>query len=610
MASNWRWAGWLQAGVLLLTLPLAAQVKIGDTSTKANGTISSGYTATYGNTAASTHGWTIGGVGTFTGFYYNPNFLSYNVTPYLNQSRANSDFQSISDASGVNASATIFGGSAFPGSINYSDAYNSEGNYAIPGLANYVTHGNSQTFGINWSENLPNAPSLSAGYQLGNSSYSVYGTNDQGKNSFHSLNLHSGYRWEGFNLGSFYTSGGGHADIPQIVAGQITNTNNNNDGFGVNLSHFLPLQGSASFSFNRSHWNTDYLGYNSNGTIDTINSMASVRPLKNVSLTGTLNYSDNLAGELIQSIIAVGGVVSGLNSSQSSNAFDVMGIGTYTPIPSLQTSVFAERRAQSFLGNSYGVNSYGGGASYAHRALGGNVSGSLTMTANSSDTTGADTIGISTNENYSTEYRGWHVAESFGYAQNVQTLLVTYMNSFYNYSANVRRNWGLFNINVGAGGARSALTEQAGTGNSSQSYNAGAGYGPWITATGTYSKSDGQALLTGGGLVPVPVPSPTLPPGLVSLFGGDSYAFGLASTPIKRLILSATYGRSNSNTTSQSIVSSNQNSQFNSLITYQYRKLYFTSGYSRLEQGFSVAGTQPEIISSYYMGLSRWFNFF
>jgi hypothetical protein len=45
-------------------------------------------------------------------------------------------------------------------------------------------------------------------------------------------------------------------------------------------------------------------------------------------------------------------------------------------------------------------------------------------------------------------------------------------------------------------------------------------------------------------------------------------------------------------------------------MNYQFRKLYFTSGYSRLEQGFSAAGTKPEIISSYYMGLSRWFNFF
>jgi hypothetical protein len=172
---------------------------------------------------------------------------------------------------------------------------------------------------------------------------------------------------------------------------------------------------------------------------------------------------------------------------------------------------------------------------------------------------------------------------------------------------------------MGAGGARTAITQQAGTANSSETYNAGLGYNSWITATGSYSKSSGQALVTGAGLVPVPVPSPTLPPGLVSLFGGDSYSFSLASAPVKKLLLSASYAKAISNTTGQTITpgntiqtiaSANTNSQFNSLVQYQYRKLYFTSGYARLEQGFSISGNKPQIISSYYMGLSRWFNFF
>jgi len=132
-------------------------------------------------------------------------------------------------------------------------------------------------------------------------------------------------------------------------------------------------------------------------------------------------------------------------------------------------------------------------------------------------------------------------------------------------------------------------------------------------------KSSGQALVTGAGLVPVPIPSPVLPAGLVSLFGGDSYAFSLASSPVRKLLLSASYAKALSNTSSQTITpantlqviaSSNTNSQFSSLVQYQYRKLYFTSGYARLEQGFSITGSKPEIISSYYMGLSRWFNFF
>ena len=93
---------------------------------------------------------------------------------------------------------------------------------------------------------------------------------------------------------------------------------------------------------------------------------------------------------------------------------------------------------------------------------------------------------------------------SFGYAQNVQTLLVTYMNSFYNYSGNVQAQLGQVQRQRGRRRLREPrLTQQAGTANSSQSYNASVGYGTWITATGSYSKSSGQALATGAGLVPV-----------------------------------------------------------------------------------------------------------
>jgi hypothetical protein len=607
----------MQAAVLALALPLAAQVKFGETSASANGTISSGYTATSGNMTSSTHGWTLGGAGTFAGSYHSPNFLSFNLSPYLNQSRANSNFQSISNASGVNATVNIFGGSQYPGSISYSDAYNSDGNYAVPGLANFVTHGNSNTFGVNWSENVPEMPSFSAGFQLGNSNYSVYGTNDSGQNSFHSLNLHSSYKWAGFNTGAYYTNGGSHAQIPEIVAGEITQTHSTTNAFGVNVSHLLPMQGSFSGGFNRSSWNTDYLGYSSTGTIDTVDSIAAVRPRQNVSLTATLNYSDNLSGQLIQSILAAGALVPGLNSNESSDSLDLMGVATYTPFTSLQTSAFVERRSQSFLGEAYGVNSYGGGATYTHKVFNGNFNGALTMSANTSDANSEDTLGFSTTENYTTEIDGWHVNGTFGYAQNVQTLLITYMNSYYNFSGNVHRHWGQFNLSAGAGSARTALTQDAGTTSSSETYNASVGYGVWISANGSYSKSSGQALATGAGLISVPIPSPVLPSGVVSLFGGDAYSVSAASTPAKGLILSAGWAKALSNTTSATtttttipLISSNQSSQFNSLVQYQFRKLYFTSGYARLEQGFSVSGNKPETISSYYMGISRWFNFF
>lgn len=596
---------------LLPPVPAIPQLKVGQLSTHLTGTVSPGYSAEYGNQTGSSHNWTMAGAGTLSGNYFSPNFLSFNGSFYLNQSRANSNFQSITNASGVDVSTNIFGGSHFPGSVSYSKAYNSEGNYAVPGLPNFVTHGNSDTFGINWSEILPNVPSFTAGYQMGSSSYNVYGANNEGQNHFDSLNLHSSYKLAGFNMGAFYSQGGSHSTIPQLLGNfQETNLHSSSDAEGVNVAHFLPLQGSASASFSRSNWRGSFIDSVTTGNIDLFSGMATIHPAPKVSLTVNSTYSDNLSGQLLASVLAAGGVVPGLNTNQSSDSFDIMAIAGYTPLRELQTTLFVERRTQSFLGATYGVTSWGGSASYLRELLQGTLNTSVSATENNDDNSGANTLGFSTNASYSKVLLGWHVNGSFGYAQNVQTLLVTYMSSFYNYSFNARRNWGRFNIGGGAGASHTGLTQVAGTVSSSETYNGSIGYTPWITANGSYSRSSGQALATGAGLIPSPIPSPALPSSLVSLYGGRSYSFGVSSTPAKRFIIAASYAAANANISNSGLASSNENSEFNALLQYQTRKLSYTSGFARLRQGFSESPLPPGIVSSYFVGVSRWFNFF
>jgi hypothetical protein len=606
-----RVAGLVQAGLLLAGPAAIAQVKFGDFTTSLSGTVAPGYSAEYGNQTSSSHTWALAGAGSLSGSYYNPNFLSYNSSFYLNQSRANSDFQSISNASGVNVSTSIFGGSHFPGTISYSDAFDSEGNYAVPGLANYVTHGNSDSISVNWSEILPNVPSLSANYQRGSSQYTVYGINDEGRNTFDSVNLHSSYRLAGFSLGGYYTTGGSHSLVPALTSSdEPTEIQSSSDATGVSATHALPMHGSASAGFNRSSWSSAYLGTTTSGAIDMLNTMASVHPTQKLSFSTSVNYSDNLAGQLLEAVVAAGGAVSGANSSQSCNSFDFLSVATYAATPHLQTTVSAERRSQSYLGESYGDNSFSGSVSYVHNILQGSLNAALSLTDNVNDQNGNNTLGFSFNQNYSRRVEGWHVNESFGYAQNVETLLVTYMTSFYNYSLNARRNWGMFNLSFGGGGSRTALTSQAGTSSGSQSYNASAGFGQYISANGAYSRADGQALQTGAGLVSVPVPSPVLPSNLISLYGGDSYSLGLSSMPVKKLILTASFARSITNVSSNGSTSANENDEFSALIQYQMRKLSYNSGFARLGQGFGASGSPAAVVSSFYVGVSRWFKAF
>jgi hypothetical protein len=173
----------------------------------------------------------------------------------------------------------------------------------------------------------------------------------------------------------------------------------------------------------------------------------------------------------------------------------------------------------------------------------------------------------------------------------------------------VRRRWGNVNFNAGASFAHSGLTNQPGTDNSSQSYTSSFGYGRWINLTGNYGKSDGVGLITGSGILPINI-SPILPQNLITMYGGTGYGVSLSSMPVRKLTIAASYAKSSSNTSTEGIASANQFDSRNLLIQYQFRKMYLTGGYAQLSQGFSVSGTAPSNVSSFYIGVSRWFNFF
>ncbi len=599
-------------GTLLLALQAVAQLKIGESTSNLSGVISAGYNGDYGNLIPSDHSLSLGGTGTLNGYYYSPNFLSYTINPYMNQARDNSSYESISDASGVNFNSSIFAGSKYPGSISYSKAYNSEGNYAIPGLANYTTRGNSDTFGLTWSEILPNLPSLSANFQTGSNQYSIYGSNDNGSTDSKSFSLRSGYTIRGFNLSAYFSDGDSHANIPLLLEGstQSETATSDNLGYGFAVGHQLPFHGGFSATVNHSDVNSDFDGYSYNGTIDTYTGTAAFQPTQKFHVSISTDYSDNLTGTLYQAVTSSGGLIPPPAQGQSSNSLDIQSLASYAVMTNMQVLASADRREQYFLGKSYSADSYGGGITYGRILFGGNLNTALTVTENMVSTSSANELGFNGTVNYNKRFDGWTATVFANYAQNVQTLLITYMSSFYGYGGNLRRRWGKFSWTGGASINQTGLTEQAGTTSKSQSYNTSVGYSNWFALTGSFSKSNGNGIETGAGIISTPTLQPILNPSDLILYGGESYSFGLSSNPMRRLTIAATFAKATGNSNVVGIISSNDMEQINTLFQYQFRKMYLTGGYSRLDQGFSVSGTPPEKISAFYVGVSRWFNFF
>ncbi len=613
MAAIVRKSGWALFGLLLLTLPAAGQLEIGQFSNQLSGTASFGYNGDYGNDITSSHSLGFGGTGTLSGYYYNPNFLSYTATPYYNQNRDNSAYQSISNASGVNFTSSIFAGSHFPGSINFAKAYNSEGNYSIPGVANYTTHGDSQNFGINWAELLPGWPTLSAYFQEESGQYSIYGTNSDGTTHNHSLNLRSSYTLEGFSLMGFFSDGGGHSETPEILENSTPAeaSSSSSRAYGFTASHSLPWRGAFTATATHSEFSSYYDEGSNSGSVNTYTAMSVFQPTNKFHFGVSSSYSDNLSSSLSLAVLSAGGVAPAENLGPGSHSLDVTGNASYSILANLQGLAFADHREQYFLGENYGADSYGGGVTYWRLLWGGSFNSALSLSDNTVSTSSQNSLGISSTVNYNRRFNdGWAFGIGFGYAQNVQTLLVTYTTSNYSGTGHVRKRWGKFGWSGGGSYSSTLLTQVAGQSNDSKSFNTSINYTHWVTASGNYGRSDGTALQGVIGLVQTPVPQPLVPGSDLILFNGSSYSFSLSSSPVRQMSIGVSYAKSISDNNTAGILTSNNSKMINAVFNYQFRKMYLNGGYSNLVQGFSASGLPAENISSFYIGISRWFNLF
>jgi hypothetical protein len=124
-----------------------------------------------------------------------------------------------------------------------------------------------------------------------------------------------------------------------------------------------------------------------------------------------------------------------------------------------------------------------------------------------------------------------------------------------------------------------------------------------------YLTASGDSIITNAGLVPLP-PLPGVIPTNVIQYNAKSYGGGISWTPVRRLVLTGTYSRSLSDTLTNGTFSKNNTEVLYGQMQYRLRRISLLAGYSRFTQGISATGVPPGTITSYYGGISRWFDFF
>src|SRR5579863_5080398 len=164
---------------------------------------------------------------------------------------------------------------------------------------------------------------------------------------------------------------------------------------------------------------------------------------------------------------------------------------------------------------------------------------------------------------------------------------------------------------AGYTGAHSGITANSGTSSSADRIWSGFIFrGNSLNAY--YNKSDGLAIFGAQGLISVPttVPTQLLNPGSFTSYLSKGWGGSLAVNPTRRLIVTASYGKSDGRTIDPMLSIYTNNTIINAQMQYRLRKVFVNGGYTQLQQSVTTPGGVPLTVSSYYAGISRWFNFF
>ncbi len=607
--------GWLLVFSLMLGPSVRAQVQVGDDlRMNLNGLIEAGYNADYGDEIPSSHGLTAGGNAQLSGSYYDPNFLNFTVTPYYNQSRADSSFQSLTNASGVAGTANFFTGSRFPGYASYHYDRDSTGTFGLIGTPNFTTIGTGQGFGVGWSALLPDWPTFSVSYSQGSGSGTLFGTNELSTSSTKTLNVRSTYQVAGWRLSANYDHLNVDTNIPFFLAdqnGRDFSSSSGND-VGINGNHDLPWHGSIALGFLHSTYSgnfgstiSDQTGV-TNFSTNEQTGLVSFHPTVKLGLFFNESYTDNLNGVLYQNIINSGGGVPLVQLATTSNSFIMSSGVNYAFTQNLYGQAQITYYDQSYFGQSYQGSYFTGTVGYGRRIL--NIFTVSASVVESTNKFANNALGFIGNLNAFHHFGAWEASGSFSYAQNVQTLLVTYTTSYYNYNANLHRRLGTGMQWTGAfNGTHSGFSQQVGTVNESEAFSTSLSVRR-VSINGNYVKSRGQGILTSSGIQPITTPG--LPPLGIIVYNGESYGGGIALTPVSRLTMSGAYSHATSDTLTSAAASNNKTDILYAQLQYQLRQINLLAGYTKFTQGISASGLPAGSQYSYFAGVTRYFNFF
>lgn len=633
--------------IFLLAPTAWGQLQVGnETQLNLTGGASLGYVRSWDGTDTDSIAYGLNA--TLTGIYHDSRFLNYTVSPYLNQSNVNSNFNSNTLASGVNAQANFLSDTKTPMQFTYAMDYNKEGTFNVPGsISGFETTGTGQAFSANASYLPDDWPTLHGTYVHTASDYEILGTPGTGKSHSNLLGLESSYLLWDTNLSASYTKSWVDSETPILGSENLLLTQNTTqDTFQANASHQLWSAGAVSGSYLRSHLHGEYAGTNVDATNDTLVGNLNYSLTHKLSVGANAGYSTNLSEQFFSDVIGGTSTQKATSAGDSSQATsnsvqsvsfttNYLTYGANTKYQIMQNLAVIGRVDHRVQGQANGYPDVTSTTTQAialwtHRLFGGGfgasygISYSFTPVYSFSNNpnnpgtiiatkTGESTfLGNSATVSYGRQFGVWSTSLSAFYGQGLTTLIVGYTQTNYGGTASVTRNMKGWNMSVhGSYGLAKvnslsiADTKTANAGASIAHKNFG--------ISGSYGQSSGTALQVASGIVPVPVPIGTQIPNLLVQFDGTSYSVAASWQPQRRLNLVGSYVHLNYSTLNPLVgpdPTRTLSTQYYARGQYAFRQLFLYIGYNHVNQGYNSVGVNAYQYNNFYVGVTRYFNFF
>lgn len=603
----WRQLALAGLVVLLGAGVAAAQLQMGEsTQINLSGVMNFGYNGLFSEVTSNQI--VFGGNADLTGYYYDPRFLSFRVSPYYNQSRLNSDFNSLFTSKGFSASANFFGGSSTPVEVSYSRDWNTDGTFTVPGALGYTTFGHSQAFNVGAGAYFEGFPTLHASFSMTSNGYTLLGSDEDGASKGRAFTLGSTYARWGFNFNGTYALTRLEQHTPLLFNTMLTAdqaTDQSALQFGASRELWKNAQFSASYS--RTHFVTDYAGQDTDATYDTVSANLGWRPTQKLVIAANTNYTTNFGAYYLNTFTSSGGAPTLLQLFRDSKYFTYGGRATYLLSQSITLDAGLDRTAQDYAGVNIASTNMSGGAGYRHALWGGQFGAHYGVAYYTAPTAEQSALGQSGSASFSRDVRGWRTTASVQHNTNVMTAVLGYTQTGYGFNLSTARTFGEWFVTVSGRLGKSGINGAAVADSISSSYSAAVSRRKY-SFNGSFSRNSGESLPTVNGLLPSPAPGPL--PGLLIFYSGYSYAFGGSYQPTRKLRMSGSYVHSTYSTDNLVGISDNMVRRLDLRTEYSWRQMRIQGSYTHLRQGIGVSFTQPQTVNAIYFGVSRRFDIF